>query len=351
MQIRPEQLQQSLAKQLAPVYLVAGAEPLLVQESRDLVLDAARRNGFLERTVYEAGKNFEWDMLHSAGMEQSLFSTRKVIDLRLPSGKPGQSGGKAIADWVKTSRPDVLLLISCDEWDTASRKSRWASDVAAAGVLIEIWPVKTQELPAWIERRMRSAGLRPEQDAVFLLANLAEGNLLAAQQEIDKLMMLDPSGTVSAEMIRQSSANNSRFDAFRLGECLLAGRADNCLKVAAGLQRTGVAIQEVAGALNYQLTQLNAVHCAVHGGESEQAALDRLRVFRMAQPVFRDALRRLSGRQIGDSFRALALIDRQGKGRASGDPWQSLNGLLLKMCTGGARPGPGRSPATRSMGE
>ena len=349
MQIRPEQLQRSLAKQLAPVYLIAGAEPLLVQESRDLVLGAARQHGYLERVVYEAGKNFDWAMLQSAGMEQSLFSIRKTIDLRLPSGKPGQSGGKALADWVKTSHPDVLLLVSCDEWDAASRKSRWASDVAKAGVLIEIWPVKAHELPAWIEQRMRSSGLQPERDAVGLLADLAEGNLLAAQQEIDKLVMFDPPGTVSAEMIRQSSANNSRFDAFRLGECVLAGRADDCVKVAAGLQRTGVAIQEVAGALSYQLGQLNAVYCAVHGGESESVALDRLRVFKMTQPAFRQALRRLSGRQIGDSFRALALLDRQGKGRAAGDPWHTLNGLLLEMCSGEACPGPGRSLASRSV--
>lgn len=346
MQVRSDQLQQSLGRRLAPVYLVAGAEPLLVQESRDLVLQAARQQDYHERAVYEAGKSFDWDTLTSAGMEQSLFSSRKVIDLRIPSGKPGPAGGKALSEWAKAPRPDVLLVISCDEWDTASRKSRWAADIAAAGVLVEIWPVKAQELPSWIDRRMRAAGLRPDRDAVALLADLVEGNLLAAQQEIDKLVMLDPAAEVDVGMVRQSTANNARFGAFQLGESLLNGRAEDCLKIAAGLQKTGIAIQEVTGALNYQLGQLDAVYQAVQSGESEKDALDRLRIFKMAQPHFRQALGRVSGRQISNSFRALALLDRQGKGRASGDPWQTLNHMMLDLCAGNAHL-PAKRPVRR----
>ncbi|MGH8035286.1 MAG: DNA polymerase III subunit delta, partial [Lysobacterales bacterium] len=154
MHVRPDQLQQYLVKQFAPVYLVAGAEPLLVQESRDLILHAAKKHTYLERTVHEVGRNFDWDLLASADMERSLFSSRKVIDLRMPSGKPGQAGGRALSDWATGAHPDVLLVVSCDEWDTASRKSRWAGDMAAAGVLVEIWPVKAHDLPSWIERRM-----------------------------------------------------------------------------------------------------------------------------------------------------------------------------------------------------
>jgi len=344
MQVRSDQLQHSLAKRLAPVYLVAGAEPLLVQESRDLILRAARQQDYLERTVYEAGKSFDWGTLKSAGMEQSLFCSRKIIDLRIPSGKPGLVGGKALSEWAKGSRLDVLLVISCDEWDTPSRKSRWAADISAAGVLVEIWPVKAQELPAWIDRRMRAAGLRPDRDAVTLLSDLVEGNLLAAQQEIDKLVMLDPAAEVGAGMVRQSSANNARFGAFQLGESLLNGRAEDCLRIASGLQKTGIAIQEVTGALNYQLGQLDAVYFAVQSGESETDALDRLRIFKMAQPHFRQALSRVSGRQISNSFRALALLDRQGKGRAPGDPWQTLNHMLLDLCAGKTRP-----PASRAV--
>jgi len=344
MQIKPERLEQSLAGSLAPVYLVAGAEPLLVQESRDMIIAAAKREGYLERTVFEVNKGFDWEALQGAGMEQSLFSSRKISDLRLPSGKPGQAGGKILTDWAREPTPDVLLIVSCDSWDASSRKSRWAGEMAKSGVLVEIWPVKAHELPAWIERRMRAAGLTPERDAVALLAEWAEGNLLAAQQEIDKLTLLVPDGKVGMELVRQSAANSSRFDAFQLGECLLSGRAGDCLKVAASLQRTGVAIQAVSGALYYQLGQLEALFHAVHAGENEAQAFGRLRIFRMAQPAFRNALKRLSSRQIGDAFRSLALLDRQSKGRAGGDPWQTLDRMLLDLCAVSAGPRVARFP-------
>jgi DNA polymerase-3 subunit delta len=333
--IKPERLQQALEKSLAPVYLVAGPESLLVQESRDSIIQAARKHGFVERKVYQTDGKFDWEVIKSDGMEQSLFSSRKLIDLRLPSGKPGTKGGKFFSEWARAVDPDVLLVVSCDTWDPASRKSRWAADLANAGVLVEIWPVKSRELPAWIERRMRTAGLVPEGEAVRLLADLVEGNLLAAQQEIEKLALLNPGSKVTTDLVRQSVANSSRFDAFRLGECLLGGQVADGLKVASGLQRTGVAIQAVTGALYYQLGQLNAIRCAVNGGENEARAFGRLRVFTMAQPLFRQALRRLTDRQIGDTFRALALVDRQSKGRAAGDPWQTLDQMLVDACSEG----------------
>jgi DNA polymerase-3 subunit delta len=337
---KPERLAQLLEKSLAPLYLVAGAEPLLVQESRDLILDAAKRNGFLERDVYHVSGSFDWDSVKQAAAEQSLFSSRSVIDLRLPAGKPGKDGGKFFSEWARQPNPDRLLIVSCEQWDSGSRKSRWAADLAAAGILVEIWQIKANELPAWIERRMRAAGLNPEREAVRLLAELVEGNLLAAQQEIDKLALLDPGASVNVHDIRQCVGNSTRFDAFRLSECLLSGRTDECLKVASGLRRTGVAIQAVTGALYYQLNQLDAVRSALESGENEARAFGRLRVFRMAQPLFRAALRRLSESQIGESFHALALIDRQSKGRAAGEPWQTLDRMLIRLCASSRRAAP-----------
>lgn len=336
MNIKPERLAQALEGSLAPVYLLAGSEPLLVQECRDLVILAARKRGYLGRTVHVAGNAFDWDLLKNAGVEQSLFSSRKVVDLRMSSGKPGQIGGKVLSNWAGAPDADVLLIVSCDTWDAASRKSRWAAELADAGVLVEIWPVKPRELPAWIERRMRAAGLQPEREAVQLLADLVEGNLLAAQQEVEKLVLLDQGSSVTADIIRQSVANSSRFDAFRLSECLLAGRAGECLKVAAGLRRTGVAIQAVTGALYYQLSQLSAVQSALAKGENEARAFGRLRIFNTAQPLYSQALRRVSEHQLGDSFRGLSLVDRQSKGRAAGDPWQTLDTIILGLCAASA---------------
>jgi len=197
-------------------------------------------------------------------------------------------------------------------------------------------------LPAWIERRIQAAGLIVEPEAVRVLADLVEGNLLAAQQEIEKLALLGSGGCVTVNDIRQSVGNSTRFDAFRLSDCIFSGRAEECLKVAAGLRRTGVAIQAVAGALYYQLNQLDAVRRALEIGENEGRAFGRFGVFKMAQPAFRTALRRLSERQIGESFRALALIDRQSKGRAAGEPWQTLDQMLVRLCA------PSRSAAPDS---
>jgi DNA polymerase-3 subunit delta len=212
-----------------------------------------------------------------------------------------------------------------------------------AGVQVDIWPVKANELPSWVEQRMRIAGLKPEREAVRLLADLVEGNLLAAQQEIEKLALLNKDGAVTTDLVRASVANSSRFDAFRLGECLLVGKSGECLKVASGLQRTGVAIQMVGAALSFQLTQLSSVRSAVNQGANEAQAFGRFRVFKMAQPLFRAALRRVSDRQLMDSFRALALLDRQGKGRAAGDPWQTLDQMLLMFCAA-----PGEAAAMRT---
>lgn len=332
MNIKPERLARALEQSLASVYLLAGAEPLLLQESRDLVLQVARRHGFVERSVYHTGSSFDWEIIKNAAGEQSLFSSRNVIDVRLPTGKPGQDGGKFFSQWARSPDPDRLLIISCDEWDSASRKSRWAAELGAAGVLVEIWPVKAKELSVWVERRMRSAGLSPEREAVRLLADLVEGNLFAAQQEIEKLALLNPGSTVTVDVIRRSVSNSTRFDAFRLSECLLGGQAGDCLKVASGLRRTGVALQAITGAMYYQIGQLDAVRVAVQAGENEARAFSRMRVFAMAQPLFRHALNRLSDRQIGDAFRALALMDRQSKGRAAGDAWQTLDQMLLALC-------------------
>ena len=317
---------------MGPIYLVAGPEPLLVQESRDLIIHQARQQGFLERLVYHAGGKFDWEVIGADCMEQSLFSNRKLIDVRLPGGKPGKPGSKFFCKWAEEPDPNLMLLVSCETWDAATRNSKWAAALSRAGVLVEIRAVKPQELPGWVARRMRLAGLEPQPEAVALLADLVEGNLLAAQQEIEKLRLLDSGKSPGAEIVRQSVANNTRFDTFRLGECLLAGRAGDGLRVAAGLRRTHVAIQVVTGALNYQLHQLNAVYRAVRKGEDEARVFGRLRIFKGAQPLFRQAMGRLSGEQIDNAFRSLALLDRQGKGRADGDPWQTLDRIVLDLC-------------------
>jgi DNA polymerase-3 subunit delta len=329
---RPDQLPGLLERSLAPAYLIAGTEPLLVQECRDQVLRAAQARGFDERTVHECGRWFDWNVLQETSAAPSLFSSRRILDLRLPTGKPGTEGAAAIGDLVKAADPDLLLLVSAGDWSKAMGRLKWTAAIAKAGVLVEIWPVKPHQMPDWIRERMVRAGLNPDPGAVALLAELVEGNLLAAQQEIDKLVLLGHGGQITEEDIARVVGDSARFDSFRLVECALLGRLDECLRVAAGLQRTGIAIQAVTGAMYRELTVADTVRAAIAAGDTESAAFGRLRIWPARQGPIRQALRRLGGFQFGESFRALGLIDRQSKGRAPGDAWQSLDRLLWFLC-------------------
>ena len=332
MAIKPEQLPSNLSGELASVYLVAGAEPLLVQECRDQIIKAAQAQGFAERSVHEAGRGFDWGVLEEDSCAPSLFSSRKIVDVRLPTGKPGNEGAKALVALAESGDPDVLLLVSSGEWSGAMRKLKWTSALARAGVLVEIWPVKPEHLPVWIGARMRRAGLEPDPDAVSLLAELAEGNLLAAQQEIDKLLLADRGTRISAQDVSRSAADSARFDSFRLVECALKGRLGESLRVASGLQRTGVAIQVVTGALYRELMVAQSVQSALASGQPESSVFSKLRIWPARQGPIRQMLGRLTEQNFGQSFRALSLIDRQSKGRASGDAWQSLDRLLRFLC-------------------
>jgi DNA polymerase-3 subunit delta len=348
--IKPESLARSLASGLEPVYLLAGAEPLLVQEMRDQVISAAKAQGFLERHIFEVDKSFDWQGPAMAGAEQSLFATRKIVDLRIPTGKPGLEGSKYFIEFVERLDPDVLLIISCGAWDAQSRSSKWASELARVGVLVEVWPVKPADLPGWIAKRMQAAGLKADADAVRALAEFVEGNLLAAQQEIDKISLLETGSVVTEETIRAAVSNNARFDAFRLGESFMQGKAADCLRVVAGLQRAGEPIQAISGALVYQLLQLEGVRTALANGDSEASAFARNRVFKLNQPLVRQAVRRIPASTLAATFSALSRIDRQSKGQDQGDPWQTLEqmlvGLALAGSKAGSRPGnvPGNGP-------
>jgi DNA polymerase-3 subunit delta len=332
MSIKPEQLPGLLQRSVAPVYLIAGSEQLLVQESRDEVIRAAQAQGFTERSVHQVTRFFSWDELTQDSSARSLFASRKILDLRLPTGKPGNDGSRALIELAQAAESDVLLLVSCGDWSMAMRKLKWVKELSKVGPLVEIWPVKPQQLPGWIRQRMKRAGLEAEPAAVALLAELVEGNLLAAQQEIDKLLLLDHAARVTVDDVARSAANSSRFDSFRLVECALQGALDECLRVAAGLQRTGVAIQAVTGAMYRELTVADQVCSALRAGESEAAVFRRLRVWPARQAPMRRALGRLSEFQFAEGFRALGLIDRQSKGRAPGDAWQTLDRLLWFLC-------------------
>jgi DNA polymerase-3 subunit delta len=333
MPLRGDQLPGQLQRGIAPLYLIGGSEMLLVQECRDQIFAAAREQGFTERELLQVGRGFNWQDLSDAGGAPSLFASRKIIDLRLPTGKPGREGATALTEWAAQPDPDMLLVISCDTWDASSRKAKWASVLDKAGVRIDIWPVKPAEMPGWIRSRMHQAGLQPDAEAVMMLAERLEGNLLAARQEIEKLALLKGQGPVSPDDVEKSVADSARFDGFLLAEKMLAGNVGEGLRIASGLHRTGIPVQLVTGALYREFSVLETFQLAVGAGESEQAVFRRFNVWPARQGALRLAAGRLNARRMNDAFRRLSLIDRQSKGMDVGDPWHSLDHLVCAVCS------------------
>ena len=330
MQVRADQLAGSLQRGLVPVYLIGGEEPLLLQECCDQVRQAAKAQGFIEREVLHVERGFDWSELQQAAAP-SLFASQKIIDLRLHTGKPGRQGAKVLSEWAETPDPNVVLLVSCEQWDKSSRKSKWAAKLEKAGQRVDVWPIKAQELPGWLEQRMRQHNMQPEPEVVRILADRLEGNLLAARQEIDRLALLRGAGTITVDDVLKVVADSSRFDAFALAEHMLAGNLRDSLRVAAGLKRMNTPLPMLLGALLRELKTTEAFRLAMRGGEQESAVFRRLNVWYDRQNTVRSAARRLDTRKFFDAFKMLSLIDRQSKGRAAGDPWQSIDVLLLSL--------------------
>jgi DNA polymerase-3 subunit delta len=330
MQVKAEQLAGSLKRGLAPVYLIGGDEPLLLQECRDQIREAAKTQGFIERELLQVERGFDWSELEQVAAP-SLFATQKIIDLRLRTGKPGREGAKALTQWAEAADPNMVLVVSCEQWDASSRKSKWAAGLDKAGVRIDIWPIRAQDLPRWLEQRMQQQGMQPEPEVVRILADRLEGNLLAAKQEIDRLALIKGAGTVSADDVLKVVADSSRFDAFALAEHMMSGSLREGLRVAVGLKRMDTPLPMLLGALLRELKTAETFRLAMRGGEAEAMVFRRLNVWHNRQHAIRSAARRLNTRKFYAAFKTLALIDRQSKGRAAGDPWRSIDDLLLQL--------------------
>jgi len=326
------QLDATLQRGLSPLYLFGGPEPLLLQECRDKVFALARAEGVEERQLLDAGRDFDWDRLGEAGGTLSLFSQRRIVDLRLPTGKPGVAGAKALSAWAESPDPDTLLVITCEAWDASSRKAKWAQRLDQAGTRVDIWSIGPEEMPRWISERMSAAGLVPEREAVLVLADRLQSNLLAAQQEIDKLLLLRGPGPVSEADVLSVVSDAARFDGFLLSDRILEGNLEDALRVALGLRRTGIPIQLVSGALVRGLRSIEQYRQAMSAGENENQVFRRLQVWRSRQQSLRGAARRIGGSRLADAWYRLAEIDRQSKGRAPGDPWHSLDSYVRALC-------------------
>lgn len=320
----------ALAKgDLAPVYLLGGEEPLQLQEAGDAVRARGRALGFSEREVLDVEPNFDWNRLARSGASLSLFASKRLIELRLPTGKPDRDGAAAIAEWCTSPAPDTVLLISAMQW-SKKHEGAWVKAVGRAGVYVRLQAPRVDQLPAWITARMRAHGFAPSADAVALLASRAEGNLLAIAQEIDKLAVLRGPGAVQAQELEALGDENAVYDVFRLTDAAFGGDALRALKVLSGLRAEG---EELIPMLGWVLNQLDLALRLASADDFASAVRNEYGMWPARQKLFAGALKR-AGRGNAHWRCCLALcarIDRMAKGRAIGDPWREMERLVVAI--------------------
>lgn len=311
---------------LKPVYLLAGEEHLLLLEAADALRARARELGYVEREVLDAEGSYDWNEFAMAAASMSLFSSRRVIDLRLPGGRPGKDGAAAIVKYCEDPAPDTVLLISCTQW-SRQHETAWVAAVEKVGTFVPFWPLKPNELPGWIEQRMARCGLKPDRDAIAELAERIEGNLLAAAQEIDKLVLLHGDKPLDAATLEDLVADSARFDVFRLADAALAGDGARALRVLAGLRAEG---EQVPGLMGWVLNQLQIVVRLANAGNMA-AAFRAERIWPARESLYRKALARGDAAHWERCLAEAAFIDRLSKGRGSGDAWLQLERLIAAI--------------------
>lgn len=338
MKISTEQLHQHLARDLKPLYTVFGTEPLLALEAGDRIRAKARAAGYTEREVLTADSGFKWSHLALAGSSQSLFASKKLLELRIPTGKPGKEGGEALQAYCQSLPPDTLTLISVPDLDWRGQKAAWFEALERAGVAVEAKPVTRKALPQWIAGRLAAQDQDADSATLDFIADRVEGNLLAAYQEVQKLALLFPKGAIAFEQAREAVLDVARYDVFNLGEIMLEGDPLRVARVLDGLQGEGTAAPLVLWSLSEEIRAIGKVITGVNGGKPVSMMLREARIWGPShQNAMQNNLRRFTLAQVTEALRHAAVIDRMVKGLLRGDPWNELLQLALRF----ARNNPG----------
>jgi DNA polymerase-3 subunit delta len=334
MPVRAEQLEAQLAKSLAPLYVIHGDEPLLALEAADAVRAAARRGGYTEREVFTVERHFDWSELEHAAASRSLFGGNKLIELRIPGGKPGPAGAEALEAHCARLVADSLTLVTLPRLDRAGQQSAWFRSLAEAGVLVEIFPIERARLPQWIGARLARQRQRAGREVLEFLADRVEGNLLAAHQEVLKLGLLLPEGEIALVSAQETVANVARYDAYACGAALLDADLARYVRVLEGLRGEGEAPSYVLWVLAEELRALERIHEGLAQSRPLEPLLRENRVWGPRQQRVKAALGRLPPAAVAAALRHAAAIDRMIKGVARGAPWDEFLKLGLRLLDG-----------------
>ncbi len=334
-----QKLSSHLSRDLAAVYLVGGDEPLVVAEALESIRAKAQTQGYSHRDLYSIDRGFPWDELEGEADSLSLFANRRILELRLASLRPGDQGRKALKSLVERADPDRLLIVVTPKLDSAALRTAWIKAIDASGVVVRAWPVDRAYLPSWIRERAGRAGLRFSTSAAELLADRVEGNLLAADQEIQKLALLHGQVEVTEQAVLDSVADSSRYDVFRLVDSILANNARRALSILEGLRGEGVEPALVLWALSRELGLLIRLKTAQSQGQSESSVYSKHRVWPKRQALLTRAARSYSLDDLKASLHSAEETDRTIKGLQRGQPWDSLTQLVMEMLKTAKRPG------------
>ncbi|MDR5780284.1 DNA polymerase III subunit delta [Caballeronia sp. LZ065] len=357
MQLKLDALDAHLAKGLKGLYVVHGDEHLLAQEACDRIRAAARANGFTDRSVFTVERGFDWSALLGATQSMSLFGDRQLIELRIPTGKPGKEGAESLKALAAADNPDVVTLVTLPRLDSATQKSAWFSALLGAGVTLKIDAIERAHLPMWVGQRLAQQGQRvpPGEDgrrALAFIAERVEGNLLAAHQEIQKLGLLYPEGVLSFEQIHDAVLNVARYDVFKLNEAMLTGDVGRLARMLDGLKGEGEAAVLVLWALVEEVRTLLRIKRGVAAGKPLATLMRENRVWGPRERLIPPALARVTDEALEKALSLAARLDRQVKGLSGGtgrrgsetppDPWAGMFELAMAVAHGGT---PGRAAA------
>jgi DNA polymerase-3 subunit delta len=332
MNLRPDQLAAHLGRPLAALYVLHGDEPLLVIEAGDAIRRAARAQGYDEREVLVVGPGFRWDSLQLAAGNLSLFGGSKLVDLRIPTGKPGREGTEALQLYCRRPAAGVVTLVTLPQLEWTARKSAWFVALQQAGVCLELNAPELPRLPEWISQRLKRQEQTAPPDALEFIAAHVEGNLLAAHQEIQKLALLYPPGALALEQVEDAVLNVARYDVDKLREALLRGDAARCARLIDGLAAEGTAVPLVLWALATEIRSLAAIRSGLDSGQPLPELLKAERVYdERRRQGLQQAAARLSTPRLRAALVHAARIDRMIKGLAAGDVWDECLQLSLRV--------------------
>lgn len=338
MKVFADKLPEALAKKLPPVIIVAGEEPLQHMEACDAVRATARQHGIEEREVLHVEGSFAWGQLHEAAASLSLFASKKLIELRLGTHSLGQEGAKALKEYAEApGSQDNILLISMGKLDYRQQKSAWFQSLDKLGLFVPVWPVDISRLGFWLRDRAERHGLSLDLDAARLLGERTEGNLLAADQELQKLALLLPPGTrISPAHIAGGVEDSARYDVFALADACLKGERERVSRIVRGLRGEGVEAPVVLWALNRELRTLLSLHQHLDQGQSFEHACKAQKpaIFDKRRPAYQQAIARLPRRRLHKLLLFAQRLDLAIKGAASLPPWQGLHDLALTLAGG-----------------